>query len=61
MTFNEDRGGNRLQISLREVIFARFNYHKLVKDRPEVLAWNTVFTPEVTSKYNHLLTQVGNA
>ncbi|EDL58326.1 hypothetical protein PM8797T_17362 [Gimesia maris DSM 8797] len=33
-TFKQDRGGNRLQICAREVIFARFNYRKLVKYQP---------------------------
>ncbi|HAH48407.1 MAG TPA: hypothetical protein DCM07_26900 [Planctomycetaceae bacterium] len=33
-TFKQDRGGNRLQICAREVIFARFNYSKLVKYQP---------------------------
>lgn len=33
MTFNQDRGGVRLQICKREVIFARFNYNDLVRDQ----------------------------
>lgn len=34
-TFNQVRGGNRLQICLREVIFARFNYCMLAEYQPE--------------------------
>jgi len=39
MTFNQDRGGNRLRIYSREVIFARFNYRKLAKCQLEMPDW----------------------
>jgi len=45
MTFDQDRGGNRLQICAREVIFARFNYRKLAKYQPVMPDWLASIAP----------------
>jgi len=46
MTFNQDRGGNRLRIYSREVIFARFNYRKPAKYQPQKSGWIASIAPE---------------